>query len=54
MFNGNVPLALSAYNAGENLIARIQRVPDIPETRNYVSRIARMFDFRRSAFLQPQ
>jgi soluble lytic murein transglycosylase-like protein len=54
MFNGNVPLALSAYNAGENLIARIQRVPDIPETRNYVSRIGRMFDFRRSPFLPPQ
>jgi soluble lytic murein transglycosylase-like protein len=54
MFNGNIPLALSAYNAGENLVARIQRIPDYEETRAYVSRIGHLFDFQRSAYQFPE
>jgi soluble lytic murein transglycosylase-like protein len=51
MFGGNIQLALSAYNAGENLVNRIRRIPPFLETRNYIARINRMFDFQRSPFL---
>lgn len=39
MFGNNVSLSLAAYNAGENLVARIKDIPPIPETRNYVKKI---------------
>lgn len=39
MFKGDLKLVLSGYNAGENLVKRLGRVPDIQETRNYVRRI---------------
>ena len=39
MFDGNVDLSLAAYNAGENLVAKIQKIPPYPETRNYVKKI---------------
>jgi soluble lytic murein transglycosylase-like protein len=29
-FNGNVELSLAAYNAGENLVQRLGRIPSIP------------------------
>jgi soluble lytic murein transglycosylase-like protein len=51
LFKGNIPLALSAYNAGENLVARIQRIPDYQETRDYVTRIGSIFDMKRSPYL---
>jgi hypothetical protein len=39
-FNGNVGLALAAYNAGPgNVQAAGNNVPNIPETKNYVSTI---------------
>lgn len=40
-FNGNLMLALAAYNAGPNLVDRIKSVPAIPETVSYVRRIIR-------------
>jgi len=36
---GSVPLALAAYNAGPNAVARCGCVPPYTETRNYVARI---------------
>jgi hypothetical protein len=39
MFGGNVDLSLAAYNAGENLVARLGKIPPYPETRNYVRKI---------------
>jgi transglycosylase-like protein with SLT domain/uncharacterized protein DUF4124 len=42
-FNGNVPLALAAYNAGETRI-RDSRIPRIPETREYIRRVLRFYD----------
>jgi soluble lytic murein transglycosylase-like protein len=38
-YKGDVPLALSAYNAGANRVDRDGGVPAIPETINYVSDI---------------
>jgi hypothetical protein len=38
-FDGNLELALAAYNAGENLIQRTGGVPSIDETRNYVKNV---------------
>lgn len=38
-FNGNIELALAAYNAGPQRVARVGRIPNIPETRNYVTTI---------------
>ena len=43
MFEGNVDLSLAAYNAGENLVARLGRIPPYPETRNYVRKIRALY-----------
>lgn len=42
-YNYNVPLALSAYNAGPGAVDRAGGVPQNSETPNYVSRILRNF-----------
>jgi soluble lytic murein transglycosylase-like protein len=42
-FNGDVDLSLAAYNAGENLVGRIGRIPSIPETTNYVQRVRAVY-----------
>lgn len=39
MFNGNVQLALAAYNAGPSRVQKLGRVPNIAETKNYVAKI---------------
>lgn len=38
-FNGNLTLALAAYNAGPKLVEKIKSVPPIPETITYVKRV---------------
>ena len=42
-FDNDLPLSLAAYNAGENLVQRIGRVPNIRETRNYVRSITQRY-----------
>ncbi|MBI5497186.1 MAG: lytic transglycosylase domain-containing protein [Deltaproteobacteria bacterium] len=42
-FDGDVKLAVAAYNAGPNLVARVRRVPNIPETRVYVRRVLGLY-----------
>ncbi|MCW8907273.1 MAG: transglycosylase SLT domain-containing protein [Sedimenticola sp.] len=46
-FDGEVKLALAAYNAGEGAVENYQGVPPYRETRNYVKRIARLYPRQR-------
>jgi hypothetical protein len=38
-FGNDLTLSLAAYNAGENLVQRLGRIPDFKETHNYVRSI---------------
>lgn len=38
-YDGRLDLSLSAYNAGPSLVDRLQRIPNIEETQNYVKNI---------------
>jgi hypothetical protein len=42
-FNNNLTLSLAAYNAGENLVQRLGKVPEIKETRDYVKSVKRRY-----------
>ncbi len=42
-FDGNLPLALAAYNAGEHAVERYQGLPPIAETRQYVKKVLRYY-----------
>jgi soluble lytic murein transglycosylase-like protein len=42
-FNGNVPVALAAYNAGEGAVNRSNGIPQYRETQNYVKQITNLY-----------
>ena len=42
-FKNDVELSLAAYNAGENLVQRLGRVPEIRETKDYVQTITALY-----------
>lgn len=42
-FGNDLTLSLAAYNAGENLVQRLGRIPDFKETHDYVRSIKRLY-----------
>jgi soluble lytic murein transglycosylase-like protein len=42
-YNGDVPLTLAAYNAGQGAVARNNGIPPYRETKNYVKRITQLY-----------
>ena len=44
LFDGNVPLSVAAYNAGENAVLRKGGIPQYTETVDYVQRVTSLYD----------
>ncbi len=51
LFNHDTRLALAAYNAGENAVARYQGIPPYAETQDYVETVMRLLDLYRKEML---
>jgi soluble lytic murein transglycosylase-like protein len=44
-FNGKLPLALAAYNAGPGVVEKYQRIPPYKETENFVKQVMEYYSF---------
>ncbi len=47
-FNGDLTLALAAYNAGPKTIEKFRGIPPIPETQQYVKRVLSIYNGNNS------
>jgi hypothetical protein len=47
-FNGNVTLAVAAYNSGPTTVERYGSIPPIAETKQYVNRVFTLYNGKRS------
>ena len=55
MFPGRIDLVLAAYNAGPGAVMRAGlRIPDYPETQNYVRTVTELLAYLRPAALAPK
>ena len=43
-YEGNISLALAAYNSGETAVQKWGTIPPYPETQNYVQRILKLYN----------
>ncbi|MBW1726912.1 MAG: lytic transglycosylase domain-containing protein [Deltaproteobacteria bacterium] len=42
-FDGELPMALAAYNAGPNMVDRYKRIPPFEETENFVEKVMKYY-----------
>ncbi len=49
LYNGDLPLVLAAYNAGEAAVAKYHGIPPYTETRNYVRQVLAFYDRYKKA-----
>ena len=52
-FKWNLDLSLAAYNAGENLVEKLGRIPPIPETTSYVHKVRAIYKKNNAPVIAP-
>lgn len=54
LYDGDLPLVLAAYNAGEAAVAKYRGIPPYAETRNYVRQVLAFYDrYRKTVKNKP-